>query len=164
MSTVSFLQMAGALPFSSFLKGGKNRTIRNKTRRTTRRNNTHRRTTRRKTTRQQTRRNNTRRRTTRQQTHRNNTRRRTTRQQTRRNNTRRNNTRRKTQRRTQRRTSRKVLRCECDSKKISGKEPSPKGLGKCAHCIPLNVVLKGKDGNMWENKKYSKGKRWVRIY
>ena len=23
--------------------------------------------------------------------------------------------------------------------------------------------MKGKDGNLWENKKYSKGKRWVKV-
>ena len=45
----------------------------------------------------------------------------------------------------------------------TGKEPSPKGLGYCARCTPLNVTMKGKDGNLWENKKYSKGKRWVRV-
>jgi hypothetical protein len=46
---------------------------------------------------------------------------------------------------------------------FTGKEPSPKGLGYCARCTPLNVTMKGKDGNLWENKKYSKGKRWVRV-
>ena len=46
---------------------------------------------------------------------------------------------------------------------FTGKEPSPKGLGYCARCTPLNITMKGKDGNLWENKKYSKGKRWVRL-
>ena len=46
---------------------------------------------------------------------------------------------------------------------FTGKEPSPKGLGYCARCTPLNVTMKGKDGNLWENKKYSKGKRWIRV-
>ena len=46
---------------------------------------------------------------------------------------------------------------------FTGKEPSPKGLGYCARCTPLNITMKGKDGNLWENKKYSKGKRWVRV-
>ena len=54
----------------------------------------------------------------------------------------------------------------CDKSKkayYTGEEPSPKGLGYCARCTPLNVMMKGKDGNLWENKKYSKGKRWVRV-
>ena len=46
---------------------------------------------------------------------------------------------------------------------FTGKEPSPKGLGYCARCTPLNITMKGKDGNLWEIKKYSKGKRWVRV-
>ena len=44
----------------------------------------------------------------------------------------------------------------------TGKEPSPKGLGYCARCTPLNIVMRGNDGNLWENKKFSKGKRWVK--
>ena len=54
--------------------------------------------------------------------------------------------------------------CHCDKKrKYSGKEPSPKGFGYCAHCTPLQVTMKGTDGNLWENQEYSKGKRWVMI-
>ena len=57
--------------------------------------------------------------------------------------------------------------CSTCSKNVkayyTGKEPSPKGLGYCARCTPLNIIMKGKDGNLWENKKYSKGKRWVRV-
>ena len=60
-------------------------------------------------------------------------------------------------------SSEKKLRCNCDKKrKIKGTEPSPKGLGYCAHCTPL-ITMKGKDGKLWENKKYTKGKRWVRV-
>ena len=54
----------------------------------------------------------------------------------------------------------------CDKKVkayYTGKEPSPKGLGYCARCTPLNIVMRGKDGNLWENKKFSKGKRWVKV-
>ena len=50
--------------------------------------------------------------------------------------------------------------CECKHK---GDEPSPKGLGFCAHCTPLNVTMKGKDGNLWETKKYNKSVRWVKV-
>ena len=50
-----------------------------------------------------------------------------------------------------------------NSRSYKGTEPSPKGLGFCAHCIPLNVTMKGLDGNLWENQKFTKGKRWVKI-
>ena len=50
--------------------------------------------------------------------------------------------------------------CECKHK---GDEPSPKGLGFCAHCTPLNVTMKGKEGNLWETKKINKSVRWVKV-
>ena len=60
--------------------------------------------------------------------------------------------------------SKKKRPCNCDqSRMYTGKEPSPKGLGYCAHCTPPNVTMKGLDGNLWENQKYSRGKRWVKI-
>ena len=43
--------------------------------------------------------------------------------------------------------------CQCGSNTYTGLEDSPKGLGKCGECIPLNVMLKGKDGTLYENKK-----------
>ena len=43
--------------------------------------------------------------------------------------------------------------CKCGSHKYTGKEETPRGLGKCEECIPLNVVLKGKDGKLYENRK-----------
>jgi hypothetical protein len=56
-----------------------------------------------------------------------------------------------------------VSGCKGEKAYYTGKEPSPKGLGYCARCTPLNVTMKGTDGNLWENKKYSNGKRWVRV-
>ena len=32
----------------------------------------------------------------------------------------------------------------------SGKEPSPKGLGRCAHLEQKGQVAKGADGNLWK--------------
>ena len=67
----------------------------------------------------------------------------------------------KKQKKTKKRTTKK-RQCNCDAKRFyKGVEPSPKGLGFCAHCIPLNTVMKGLDGNLWKNEKYTKGKRWV---
>ena len=161
---------------------------RNTARRTTARRTTARRTTaRRDTGRRTTARRNTGRRTTaRRTTARRNTGRRTTarRNTARRTTTRRTTARRDTGRRTSRRTERKVVEPRklstrkrvgepgkylcvngCDKKMkayYTGKEPSPKGLGYCARCTPLNIVMRGNDGNLWENKKFSKGKRWVK--
>ena len=54
--------------------------------------------------------------------------------------------------------------CICDKKKkFKGTEPSPKGLGHCAHCTEEGTIMKGKDGNWWKNTKYSKGIRWVKM-
>lgn len=49
--------------------------------------------------------------------------------------------------------------CKCGSHQYSSKEDTPRGLGHCEECIPLNVVLKGKDGNYYRNEK----KGWVKI-
>jgi len=47
----------------------------------------------------------------------------------------------------------KAGKCKCGSHTFTGKEETPRGLGKCDECIPLNVVLKGKDGKLYENRK-----------
>ena len=54
--------------------------------------------------------------------------------------------------------------CKNDPKrKYKGSEPSPKGLGWCAHGEKLGKVRKGKDGNKWVVKKTSRGSlRWVK--
>ena len=53
----------------------------------------------------------------------------------------------------------KSKKCGCGSHKYTGKEETPSGLGKCSKCIPVNVVMKGKDNHLYENT--STG--WVRI-
>ena len=54
--------------------------------------------------------------------------------------------------------------CKNDpSKKYKGTEPSPKGLGWCAHGEKEGKVRKGKDGNEWIVKKVKNGsRRWVK--
>ena len=55
-------------------------------------------------------------------------------------------------------------KCKNDPKKsYKGDEPSPKGLGYCAHAEKVGVTKKGKDGNKWKIEATSKGvKRWVK--
>jgi hypothetical protein len=52
--------------------------------------------------------------------------------------------------------------CKNDSKrKYKGSEPSPKGLGYCAHAEHVGAVKKGTDGNKWIVSKVSNGsRRW----
>ena len=54
--------------------------------------------------------------------------------------------------------------CKNDPKrKYKGDEPSPKGLGWCAHGEKEGKVRKGRDGNKWIVKKVSSGSlRWVK--
>jgi len=167
----SFFQIAGAKSFSDFLKGDDKKT-RKRTKRRSLRKTVAQRKSRRKGVRRTARR--TARKTARRSS------RRTARRSSRR-------TARRSSRRTARRSSRRTSKfikarnltkrkrkgvpgkyecVGCDKSKkayYTGEEPSPKGLGYCARCTPLNVMMKGKDGNLWENKKYSKGKRWVRV-
>ena len=52
--------------------------------------------------------------------------------------------------------------CKNDPKKsYKGDEPSPKGLGYCAHAEKIGVMKRGKDGKVWIVKKFEKSKKWV---
>ena len=55
-------------------------------------------------------------------------------------------------------------KCKNDpNKSYKGNEPSPKGLGWCAHAMEIGEIKKGKDNNMWIIKKVKNGnKRWVK--
>lgn len=54
--------------------------------------------------------------------------------------------------------------CKNNPKKsYKGTEPSPKGLGYCASSEKIGEKKKGKDGNMWQVKKISNGKRWIKL-
>ena len=55
-------------------------------------------------------------------------------------------------------------KCKNDPKKsFKGNEPSPKGLGFCAHVENIGITKKGKDGNKWKIETTSKGiKKWVK--
>ena len=54
--------------------------------------------------------------------------------------------------------------CKNDPKKsYKGTEPSPKGLGYCAHSENVGKIMKGLDGNKWIISKTSQGvKRWIK--
>ena len=55
-------------------------------------------------------------------------------------------------------------KCKNDpSRNYKGDEPSPKGLGFCAHAEKEGLTQKGKDGNYWEVKTTKNGtKRWAK--
>jgi hypothetical protein len=50
-------------------------------------------------------------------------------------------------------------KCKCGSHTYTSKENTPRGLGKCEECIPLNVIMKGKDGYLYENKNH----QWIKF-
>ena len=56
----------------------------------------------------------------------------------------------------------KTCKCSCEDK-FTGKEPSPKGLGFCEKCQPLNVIMRGKDGKLWKIEKKGNIKKWVKV-
>lgn len=54
-------------------------------------------------------------------------------------------------------------KCKNDPKKsYSGNEPSPKGLGWCAHAEKVGIIKKGNDGNQWIIKSIGNSKRWIK--
>ena len=56
-------------------------------------------------------------------------------------------------------------KCKNDNNKYyRGIEPSPKGIGYCAHACKLGQIKKGKNGKKWIVKATkNKIKRWVQI-
>jgi hypothetical protein len=56
-------------------------------------------------------------------------------------------------------------KCKNDaSKTYEGTEPSPKGMGYCAHAEKVGSIRKGKDGNTWIVKTVRNGiKRWIKF-
>ena len=56
-------------------------------------------------------------------------------------------------------------KCKNDpTRSFIGTEPSPKGLGYCAHSMKVGAIEKGKDGNKWVIKQVKNGsKRWMMI-
>ena len=134
-NSVSFLQIAGATPFSAFLGGGKRK--KNQRKKTLKRKATKRKTIKRKKTNQ--RKKSVKRKTSKKSIKR-------------------------VEKRTKRKSATKKKKCICDhNKSYSCNEPSPKGLGYCAHCTPLHVTMKGKDGNLWENVKFRNSRRWEKV-
>ena len=134
----NFLQHAGAIPFSSFL-GGKKRSL-NK-----------------RSNHKRSKRSNSRKKENTQKRKR--TERRVAKRTGRRTNKR---TNKRTTKRTNKRTNKKSriqplkTKCKCPKSKNNA---SPDGLGLCAKCSPEGIVMKGKDGNLWE----SKGDHWEMI-
>jgi hypothetical protein len=56
-------------------------------------------------------------------------------------------------------------KCKNDkTRSFKGTEPSPKGLGYCAHGMKVGAVKKGKDGNKWKVKQVKNGsRRWMKV-
>ena len=54
-------------------------------------------------------------------------------------------------------------KCKNDPKRTyKGTEPSPKGLGYCAHSEKVGEIKKGRDNNLWIVKQYKKSKKWIK--
>ena len=51
-------------------------------------------------------------------------------------------------------------RCNCE-KNINSN--SPEGLGFCPKCQPLNVIMRGKDDNLWKIERKNNTKQWITI-
>ena len=50
---------------------------------------------------------------------------------------------------------------KCSCKIIN--DNSPNGLGFCAKCTPLNIIMRGKDKNLWKIEKSGKTKKWIKV-
>ena len=50
-------------------------------------------------------------------------------------------------------------RCKCGNNTYNNNDNTPRGIGYCEECIPLNVIMKGKDGHLYENKNH----QWIKF-
>ena len=68
----------------------------------------------------------------------------------------------KTQRRLKKKQNKKTYKkkCKCKINKLS---MSPEGLGFCSKCNNIEVIIKGKNNKLWENKLINNRKKWVQI-
>ena len=144
----SFFSHGGAIPFSSFLSTGNSKKRSNK------------RTTTKRSTKRSTKR--TKRRTNKISNNKRSMKRTNKRTKRRTNQRTKRRTNKRTTKRTTKRTNKKSriqpLKTKCKCPKSMNKD-SPDGLGLCAKCSPEGIVMKGKDGNLWE----SKGDHWEMI-
>ena len=50
---------------------------------------------------------------------------------------------------------------KCSCKIIN--DNSPNGLGFCEKCTPLNIIMRGKDKNLWKIEISGKTKKWIKV-
>ena len=50
---------------------------------------------------------------------------------------------------------------KCSCKIIN--DNSPNGLGFCEKCTPLNIIMRGKDKNLWKIEKSGKTRKWIKV-
>ena len=65
----------------------------------------------------------------------------------------------KTGKKTSEKPTKTLNKCSC---KIIN-DNSPNGLGFCEKCTPLNIIMRGKDKNLWKIEKSGKTKKWVKV-
>jgi len=55
-------------------------------------------------------------------------------------------------------------KCICKKHPKHSKDDSPNGLGKCAECKPLHIIIKGKNKKYWENKSVNGKHTWIQVF
>ena len=65
----------------------------------------------------------------------------------------------KTRKKTSEKSTKTLNKCSC---KIIN-DNSPNGLGFCEKCTPLNIIMRGKDKNLWKIEKSGKTKKWIKV-
>ena len=65
----------------------------------------------------------------------------------------------KTKIKTSEKSTKTLNKCSC---KIIN-DNSPNGLGFCAKCTPLNIIMRGKDKKLWKIEISGKTKKWIKV-
>ena len=53
-----------------------------------------------------------------------------------------------------------MKKCKC---KINKNLDSPEGLGFCPKCQPPNVIMRGKDDNLWKIERINNTNKWIKV-
>ena len=71
--------------------------------------------------------------------------------------------RKRSRKKTKRKQFTKVCKCDMNKKIQIKNKLSPEGYGMCSHCSPINIIMKGKNGNMWKNIRKNNRNKWIEI-
>ena len=57
----------------------------------------------------------------------------------------------------------RLMKCKCNNRYVNRMVKSPSGYGICPNCTPIDRIMYGTDRNLWKNKSFKSGNRWIKV-